>query len=127
MRRIKTWGILVGLSLLCVSCATTPKKQSSTPNRVYDSSPDQVRHAAVAAFQNLGLDVFKNVESSNYVEGGRKPGFGRGAETVGVFIEEQGEGKTRVSVDNRKALWGGMFAVDWTDKIFQQIDAALGK
>lgn len=127
MRMMQRLMIVVVVGLMCVSCAMTPNKVSSTPSRIYTASPDQLHRAAVAAFQKLGLEVFKEDQKGYYVEGGRRPGFGRGAETVGIFIEPQADGKARVSIDNRKALWGRLFAVDWTEKLFQQIDGQIAK
>ena len=54
-----------------------------------------------------------------YVEGGRKPSFGQGSETVGVYIEMAEPGKTKISTDNQKAIAGYLFAVDWTEKLLE--------
>ena len=131
MRIMQRLMIIVVVGMMCVSCATTPKKVSSTPSRIYTASPDQLHRAAVAAFQKLGLEVFKEDQKGLYVEGGRRPlylpVFGHGGETVGVFIEPQADGKARVSIDNRRTFWGRVFTVDWTDKLFQQIDRQVVK
>ncbi len=124
MRRVVT---IIAITLTCVSCAATPKKTASTPSRIYDAPLDEVYHAAIAAFQNLGLEIFKQDQNAGYVEGGRKPGFARGSERVGVYIESEAPGKTKVSIENRKAFAGMIFAVNWTNKLFQQIDSELGK
>ncbi len=120
------------LVLICVvffgtACAATPMKTSSLPSKLYDVSTEKAHNAVVVAFQNLGLEIFKENKTNGYVEGGRKPGFARGAETVGVFIESQSNSNTKISIDNRKLMWGYAFAVDWTDKLFKQIDAQLKK
>jgi len=73
----------------------------------------------------LGLEIFQENRDKGYVEGGRRPGLFRGAETVGVFLENTGPNKTTVSIDNRKALLGFVFAVDWTPKLFDQIEQEL--
>ena len=73
------------------------------------------------------LEIFKQDQNAGYVEGGRKPGFARGSERVGVYIESEAPGKTKVSIENRKAFAGMIFAVNWTNKLFQQIDSELGK
>lgn len=83
--------------------------------------------ASVAAFQNLGLELFKQDKVAGYVEGGRKPAFAQGAETVGVFIKAESSGRTKVLIDNNQALAGVMFAVDWTENLFQQIGTELSK
>lgn len=117
--------LMIVVTLTCVSCAATPSKTASTPSRIYDAPPEKVYHAAIVAFQNLGLELFKQDQNAGYIEGGRKPGFGRGAENVGVYIVSEVPGKTEVSIENRKAMLGYLFAVDWTDKLFQQISSEL--
>ncbi|MCK4828727.1 hypothetical protein KA005_74035 [bacterium] len=117
--------LMIVITLTCVSCAATPSKTTSTPSRIYDAPPEKVYHAAIVAFQNLGLKLFKQDQNAGYIEGGRKPGFGRGAENVGVYIVSEVPGKTEVSIENRKAMLGYLFAVDWTDKLFQQISSEL--
>ena len=77
------------------------------------------------AFPRLGLKVFKADREVGYVEGGRRPGFARGAENVGVFVESMGPEKTAVSIDNRKHWWGSAFAKNWTSQVFQEIDRQL--
>ena len=119
-------GLLMFASL-CAACAATPQLTANTPFRIYDSAPDAVFAASVAAFQNLGLELFKQDKVAGYVEGGRKPAFAQGAETVGVFIKAESSGRTKVLIDNNKALAGVMFAVDWTENLFQQIGAELSK
>lgn len=127
MTQIHRIVLMIVVTLICVSCATTPSKTASTPSQIYDAPPEKVYHAAVTAFQNLGLELFKQDQNAGYIEGGRKPGFGRGAENVGVYIKSEAPGKTKVSIENRKAMWGYMFAIDWTDKLFQQISSEVGK
>jgi len=107
------------------SCASTPSGGSDTPSRSYDAPIEKVYGAAVRAFQNLGLEIFQENKDKGYVEGGRKVGLFRGAETVGVSLESTGPNKTTVSIDNRKALFGYVFAVDWTPKLFDQIEQEL--
>ena len=103
----------------------TPVKTPETPFRTYNSPFDQVYDASVKAFQNLGLDLFKQQKDQGYVEGGRTAGIGRGSEYVGIFLEQIGPSETKVSIDNRKALVGIVFAVDWTDQLFEQIEQEL--
>ena len=112
-------------SLIFTSCAGAPTKKASTPSRTYEAFPSDVYDASIRAFQNLGLEIFKEDREIGYVEGGRKPGFGRGAETVGVFIETVSPSETIVKIDNKKAIWGRLFAVDWTEKLFSQIGSEL--
>ncbi len=118
----------LSLFIVCValsSCAGTPNRGSDTPSRSYDAPIGKVYGAAVKAFQNLGLEIFQENRDKGYVEGGRRPGFARGAETVGVFLENTGPNKTTVSIDNKKAPWGLLFAEDWTPKLFDQIEQEL--
>lgn len=131
MKIIQRLMFVVVVGMMCVSCAMTPKKVSSTPSRIYTAAPDQLHRAAVTAFQKLGLEVFKEDQKGLYVEGGRRPlylpVFGHGGETVGIFIEPQADGKAILSIDNRRTFWGGLFTFDWTDKLFQQIDGQVVK
>ena len=125
---IRNISILMGICVVLLSftsCAGMPRKTAKTPARTYEASFDDAYKASIKAFQNLGLDIFKQDKEKGYVEGGRKPGFGRGSENVGVFIEMIAPAETKVSIDNRKAFAGCMFAVDWTDKLFDQIGQEL--
>ena len=122
----RTVAIII-VTLFCLSCATTPEKTTSTPSRIFNAPTEKVYHAALVAFQNLGLELFKQDQNAGYIEGGRGVGFARGSENVGVYIESMTPKKTKVSIDNRKAMAGYMFAVDWTDKIFQQISSELDR
>jgi hypothetical protein len=119
-------GLVLGIvCALSAACAGTPSKSQDTPLKTYDAPFDKVYSAAVIAFQNLDLEIFKQDQTAGYVEGGRRPAFGQGAETVGVFIERTSPTTTTVSIDNRKALAGVVFAVNWTSKLFDQIDRQL--
>lgn len=127
MSQLRRLALICVVALTSLSCAGTPTKTASTPSRIYDAPPDKVYRAAVTAFQNLGLELFKQDQSTWYVEGGRTPGFGRGSENVGVYIEVMEPGRTKVSIENRRAIAGYIFAVDWTDKLFEQIRSELGR
>ena len=122
----RTVAIII-VTLICVSCAATPEKTTSTPSRIFNAPTEKVYRAALVAFQNLGLELFKQEQNVGYIEGGRGIGFARGSENVGVYIESVTPEKTKVSIENRKALAGYIFAVDWTDKIFQQISGELDR
>ena len=125
MGTMKKMVPLLAVAILCVGCAAEPEKTGSTPSRLYNASPDKAYQASVLAFQDLGLEVFKQDPEHGFVEGGRKPAFGQGSENVGVYIEPTAAGQTKVSIDNHKAMLGYAFAVDWTDKMFAQIDMEL--
>ena len=71
------------------------------------------------------MELFKQDQNAGYIEGGRKPGFAKGAENVGVFIDPETQGKTKVWIDNKILMWGKLYAVDWTDKLFEQISNQL--
>ncbi|WP_447983989.1 hypothetical protein [Nitrospira sp. Nam74] len=95
--------------------------------RSYDAPIEKVYQATIRSFQNLGLAIFEENKEKGYIEGGRKPGFARGAENVGVFMENGSGAQTSVRIDNRKAIWGYALAVDWTPKVFEQIEEELKK
>lgn len=125
--KMRRWIGLAFAAATLSACASRPELTSSTPSRVYSASEQKVFAASVSAFENLGLEVFQAREADGYVEGGRTPGFARGSETVGVWIESLGPEQTRVSVDTKKALAGRMFAVDWTDQILGEIETELSR
>jgi hypothetical protein len=83
--------------------------------------------ASINAFQNLGLEVFKTDEQAGYIEGGRKPAFGQGSETVGIFLGRTSPTTTSVQIDNNRAMLGYIFSKDWTDELFNQIASELGE
>src|SRR5512146_603101 len=103
MSQLRRIALIVVVALVSVSCAGTPTKTASTPWRTYDAPREKVYLATVVAFQNLGLELFKQDQSNWYVEGGRTPGWGKGSENVGVYMEAVDAGKTKVYIENRKA------------------------
>lgn len=122
---LRLYLFMFAICFALASCAGTPTKSSETPSRVYDANLETVYNATIRAFQNLGLDLFEQNKENGYVEGGRPLGIGRGSETVGVFLENEGINKTKASIDNNKAIWGLLFAVDWTQRLFDQIEKEI--
>lgn len=102
-----------------------PEKRADSPSRIYNAPFEKVYDATLVAFQNLDIEIFEQDKSAGYIEGGRRPALFQGSEKVGVFLEKSSADKTVVRIDNNKALAGIMFAVDWTDKLFDQIDKQL--
>ena len=117
--RLTLYASLAPIAL--AACAAAPSVQDSTPSKTYNASVDQVYQASIEAFQNLGLEVFKEDKAALYVEGGRQPAFGQGSEKVGVFLESVGPSQTIVRIDNNRAVLGIVFSEDWTDDLFNQI------
>ena len=113
------------VSVLLASCAASPEKRADSPSRIYNAPFEKVYDATLVAFQNLDIEIFEQDKSVGYIEGGRRPALFQGSEKVGVFLEKSSADKTVVRIDNNKALAGIMFAVDWTDKLFDQIDKQL--
>lgn len=115
-------GLLIMFTTGCATLADAKHGRGTGQSRLYNAPSEKIWDAIPSVIKAVGLD---------YVEENRKEGYvlaksGMTAfsygENVAIFIEPQGQEKTRVEVVSKKAMATNVFAPTWSEPIFRKLD-----
>ena len=93
--------------------------------RIYDNSKEEVWPVVIEAIESSELILVEENKVSGSILARRGfTAFSYG-ENVAIFVEDQDEKKCRVEVISKKVVSTTIFAPDWSESIFKNIDAKL--
>lgn len=115
-------------ALVLTGCSSTPTRPQEGAV-VFGKPSTVVQKASVDALVVTGFDIQKS--EPLYVEGYRPRRIGlivgSGGETVGIWLEQMNNSKTRVLVDTARTFAGGAGQRNWNAAILEELEKTLGK
>ena len=118
---------LVALMSGCSTLANTRSAEGTGKKVTYAKSADEVWPVALLALQDLGLDVIETNKAQGYILAKRNMSVFSYGENVAVFVRPASVGSSNVEVISKKVLATTVFAPDWTEDIFKQLNTRLNR
>lgn len=127
MKLLKILGIVLSMAYIsgCTTMADSISAKGTGEFRVYEKQKSEVWPLAVEAISEVGLELVTANESSNMILAQRGVTAFSYGENVAIFIEEHEETKCRVEVVSKKAMETNVFAPNWSNAIFKNLDSKL--
>ena len=123
--KIVSFIALAGILLTTGGCATLADAQRARgtgKSKIYNVPSEKVWKEMESVVTSVGLAYAGENRTKGYVLAQRAMSAFSAGEHVAIFIEPQGENKTKVEVVSKKAVATNIFAPDWTDPIFEELD-----
>ena len=117
--------LLAVMPLLSAGCATlsdAQKARGSGPSRVYAASFETIWSAMPSAIAAAGLQNVEANKKEGYMLAQRGMTALSYGENVAVFMEPVGKKQTKVEVVTKRTWAPSVFAPDWADPIFAELD-----
>lgn len=116
---------LVSVLLGCTTIVDAIEAKGTGEFRVYESSKEEVWPIVVGSIEKVGLDlVSENYESGMVLAQRGVTVFSYG-ENVAVFVDEVEDNKCRVEIVSKKQMETNVFAPNWSNNIFRQLNSEL--
>ena len=121
--------ILTLLTILIATGCTTLKDSISAkgtgPYKVYAAPKEEVWVATLDAVKYSDLDLISESKPSGTILAQRGMTAFSYGENVAIFVEEETENSCRVEVVSKRALATNIVAPDWSETIFERLDAVF--
>lgn len=121
--------IFIAISFLqaCTTLADARKAEGDGVRKIYTASVDATWDAAVKALEKLKLEIATQNKSEGYILAQRGMSLFSAGENVAVFVKKKNASESEVEVVSKKAMTTNIFAPDWTDDIYKEINLALNR
>ena len=106
----------------CATLADAQRARGTGKSKIYNVSSERIYHEIQSVVDSVGLAYAGENRKEGYVLAQRSMSLFSAGENVAIFIEPQGDDKTRVEVVSKKSVATNIFAPDWTDPIFEELD-----
>ena len=127
--RIISFAAVVTLAFLqgCTTLADARKAEGEGVKKVYAASVENTWEATIKALEKLKLEIATQNKSDGYILAQRGMSLFSAGENVAIFIRKKGLTDSEVEVVSKKAMKTNIFAPDWTDDIYKEINIAINR
>ena len=127
MKRLISLFLLVGILLIqgCSTLADARKAEGEGVKKTYPASYEKTWNAINTALNKLKLEIASENRDKGYILAQRGMTLGSYGENVAVFVRKKTDNETNVEVVSKKSMATNIFAPDWTEDVFKEIDIAL--
>lgn len=109
----------------CSTLADARKAEGEGVKKTYPVSYEKTWNACNTALNKLKLEIASENRDKGYILAQRGMTLGSYGENVAVFIRKKTDSETNVEVVSKKSMATNIFAPDWTEDVFKEIDIAL--
>lgn len=109
----------------CSTLADARKAEGEGVKKTYPVSYEKTWNACNTALVKLKLEIASENREKGYILAQRGMTLGSYGENVAVFVRKKTENETNVEVVSKKSMATNIFAPDWTEDVFKEIDIAL--
>lgn len=127
MKLLKILSLLISITYIsgCTTMADAISAKGTGEFRIYEKPKSEVWPLVVMAVNDVGLELVTANESSNMILAQRGITAFSYGENVAIFVEAHNEIKCRVEVVSKKAMETNIFAPNWSNAIFKNLDSKL--
>ena len=127
MKRAISFLMLVGVLLVqgCSTLADARKAEGEGIKKTFPATYERTWNASNTALVKLKLEIASENRDKGYILAQRGMTFASYGENVAIFIRKKADKETNVEVVSKKSMATNIFAPDWTEDIFKEIDTAL--
>lgn len=127
MQRLMSIFLLASVLFLqgCSTLADARKAEGEGIKKTYSASYERTWNAINVALNKLKLEIASENRDKGYVLAQRGMSFASYGENVAVFVRKKTDSETNVEVVSKKSMATNIFAPDWTEDVFKEIDIAL--
>lgn len=125
---IFTVSVLISAALLVSACATLADAEAAKgtgPARIYNQPYDVVWDATIKSIKSSHLDLVVQNKQEGKILAQRGMTLLSYGENVAIFVQRTANKKTRVEVENKRALATNITAKNWANYIFDDLDKRL--
>ncbi len=127
MKLVKTLIPILAILFItgCSTMADSIAAKGTGPYRIYEQNKDEVWREAINAVNSTELDLVSENKQSGVILAQRSMSVFSYGENVAIFVEDYEDKQCRVEVVSKKAMSTNIFAPDWSESIFDYLDARL--
>jgi hypothetical protein len=117
--------LMMAVASGCTTLADSIAAKGTGPSRIYHSPKEEVWPIVIDAVRFSGLDLVSESKDSGMILAQRGISAFSYGENVAVFVDEKTDSSCRVEIISKRAMETNVFAPDWSNKIFTNLDSRL--